>query len=171
VSPVLALVSAGATLAVEEASAPATFALLPALIIIPVLTALVIGLLPASRGDYAKVTALMGSTITGAVSLFVLAEFNSADGGFQLVSRADMVPSLGLSWYLAVDGISLFLVVLTGILFPIAIVTTEAHHQPKPYYLWLMLLMAGIAVVTLAFAMLLPDASQTSPQQVKPEAA
>ena len=36
---------------------------------------------------------------------------------------------------------------------------------------WLMLLMAGIAVVTLAFAMLLPDASQTSPQQVKPEAA
>ena len=36
---------------------------------------------------------------------------------------------------------------------------------------WLMLLMAGIAVLTLAFAMLLPDASQTSPQQAKPEAA
>ena len=29
----------------------------------------------------------------------------------------------------------------------------------------------AIAVVTLAFAMLLPDASQTSPQQAKPEAA
>ena len=36
---------------------------------------------------------------------------------------------------------------------------------------WLMLLMAGIAAVTLAFAMLLPDASQTSPRQAKPEAA
>ena len=36
---------------------------------------------------------------------------------------------------------------------------------------WLMLLMAGIAVVTLAFAMLLPDASQTSPQPARPEAA
>ena len=36
---------------------------------------------------------------------------------------------------------------------------------------WLMLLMAGIAAVTLAFAMLLPDASQTSPGQAKPEAA
>jgi hypothetical protein len=31
--------------------------------------------------------------------------------------------------------------------------------------------MAGIAVVTLAFAMLLPDASQTSPQPARPEAA
>ncbi len=36
---------------------------------------------------------------------------------------------------------------------------------------WLILLMAGIAVVTLSFAMLLPDARQTSPQQVKPETA
>jgi NADH-quinone oxidoreductase subunit M len=132
-----------------------SFALLPALIVIPLLTAAVIALLPASRGDYVKVTALVGSTVTGAVSLFVLAEFDSADPGFQLVSRTDMVQSLGLSWFLAVDGISLFLVVLTGILFPVAIVTTEAHHQPKPYYLWLMLLMAGSMGAFLALDLLL----------------
>lgn len=36
---------------------------------------------------------------------------------------------------------------------------------------WLLLLMAGVAVVTLAFSLLLPDASETSPQPAKPEAA
>jgi MFS family permease len=36
---------------------------------------------------------------------------------------------------------------------------------------WLLLLMAAIAVVTLAFALLLPDASQTSPRQPGPQAA
>jgi len=138
-----------------ESAAPAPFALLPALIAVPVLTAVAIALLPANRGDYAKATALVGSTITGAISLFVLATFDKGDPGFQLVSEQSWVSSLGLSWILGVDGISLFLVVLTGILFPIAIVTTEAHHEPKPYYLWLMLLMAGSMGAFLALDLLL----------------
>ena len=60
-----------------------------------------------------------------------------------------------MSWLLAVDGISLFLVVLTGLLFPIAIITSEPHHDPKPYYLWLMLLMAGSMGAFLALDLLL----------------
>jgi NADH-quinone oxidoreductase subunit M len=148
-------VTALAPVLASEGPAPAPFALLPALITIPVLTAVLIALLPASRGDYAKVTALIGSTITGAVSIYVLAVFDKTNPGFQFVSRADWIPSLGLSWFLAIDGISLFLVVLTGILFPIAILTTRADHQPKPYYLWLMLLMAGSMGAFLALDLLL----------------
>ena len=132
-----------------------TFPVLPALIIAPVLTAVIIALLPASRADYTKLTALLGSTITGAFSVYVLWNFDAADGGFQFVSQREWVSGLGLSWFLAVDGISLFLVVLTGILFPIAILTTEPHHNPKPYYLWLMMLMAGSMGAFLALDLLL----------------
>ena len=38
---------------------------------------------------------------------------------------------------------SLFLVVLTGLLFPLAIVAVAPHHDPKPYYAWLLVLQAG----------------------------
>ena len=142
-------------LAVDSAGEAVSFPILPSLIIVPLLTAILIMFLPASRADYAKLTALVGSSITGAISVFLLADFDKADGGFQFLVQREWVPSLGLSWLLAVDGISLFLVVLTGILFPIAIVTTEPHHDPKPYYLWLMLLMAGSMGAFMALDLLL----------------
>ena len=138
----------------EAAEAASSFSVLPALIAVPVLTAVLIALLPPSRADYTKLAALAGSSITGALSIYVLWQFDAADGGLQFVTRATWIESLGLSWFLAVDGISLFLVVLTGLLFPIAIVTTAPHH-PKPYYLWLMLLMAGSMGAFLALDLLL----------------
>ncbi|MEL7156080.1 MAG: NADH-quinone oxidoreductase subunit M [Actinomycetota bacterium] len=140
---------------VEAGAAAPSFPLLPALIAVPALTALLITLLPASRPDFIKLTALVGSTITGAISLFLLADFDADDPGLQFVTRQEWVPSLGLSWFLAVDGISLFLVVLTGILFPVALLTTEAHHDAKPYHVWIMLLMAGSMGAFLALDLLL----------------
>ena len=143
------------TLATEVGAEAASFPILPSLIVVPVMTAIVIALLPASRGDYVRLAALVGSSITGAISVFLLADFDKADPGFQFLVQTEWVPSLGLSWLLAVDGISLFLVVLTGIIFPIAILTSEPHHDPKPYYLWIMLLMAGSMGAFMALDLLL----------------
>ena len=131
------------------------FALLPALILIPIITAVILALLPASRHDYLKLVALGGSSVAGAFAVYALAAFDKADGGLQFVTRSTWVADLGLSWFLGLDGISLFLVVLTGILFPIAILATEPHHDPKPYYIWLMILMAGSFGVFMALDLLL----------------
>ena len=51
--------------------------------------------------------------------------------------------SLDIQFFLGVDGISLFLVVLTGILFPIALFAAKPDNDPKGYYAWLTLLMGG----------------------------
>ncbi len=120
-----------------------SLSLLPAIIIVPLVTAAILALLPAARPDYLKVTALAGSSVAGALSVYLLADFHTGEGGLQYVVHRDWVQSLGLSWFFAVDGISLFLIVLTGILFPIAILAAEPHHDHKAYYLWLMVLMAG----------------------------
>ena len=48
--------------------------------------------------------------------------------------------SLDIKFYLGVDGISLFLVVLTGILFPIALFAAKPDHDEKGYYVWITLL-------------------------------
>ena len=144
-----------ALLVATEATAAPSFPILPALIVVPAITALVIAILPSGRADYVKLVALVGSSITGALSLFLLADFELGNPGLQFVTRQDWVPSLGLSWFLAVDGISLFLIVLTGLLFPVAILTTEPHHDAKPYYVWLLLLMAGTMGAFVALDLLL----------------
>lgn len=142
------------SLLAAEAEKVDSFSLLPAMIAVPALTAVVIALLPKSRADYLKLAALVGSTIAGAMSFYMLIKFQ-VNGDFQFVTKQDWVPDLGLSLFFAVDGISLFLVVLTGLLFPIAILTTEPHHDPKPYYIWLMLLMAGSLGAFMALDLLL----------------
>jgi NADH-quinone oxidoreductase subunit M len=53
------------------------------------------------------------------------------------------VAALDIKFYLGVDGISLFLVVLTGILFPIALFAAKPEHDEKGYYLWITLLEVG----------------------------
>jgi len=54
------------------------------------------------------------------------------------------VTAWGISWHLGVDGVSLFLVVLTGILFPLVILGVDPHHDHKRYLAWLLLLEAGV---------------------------
>ena len=50
----------------------------------------------------------------------------------------------GVSRAISVDGNSLFLVALTGVLFPLSIVATDPHHDEKPYLAWMLLLQAGV---------------------------
>ena len=63
--------------------------------------------------------------------------------GFQFVVEHTWVQQLDIKFYLGVDGISLFLLVLTGILFPIALFAAKPDHDEKGYYLWITLLEAG----------------------------
>ncbi len=138
-----------------EAAEAVSFPLLPSLIFIPLLTALIIGLLPAHRDDYSRITALAGSAITGAVSVYMLAKFVVDDGGFQFVSERSWIADLGISFSLGVDGISLFLVVMTGILFPLGLLATSAHHDAKAYHIWVMILMAGSMGVFMSLDLLM----------------
>ncbi len=138
-----------------EAAEAVSFSLLPALVLVPLITALVIGLLPAHRADYSRVVAIAGSAITGALSIYLLADFDGGDGGFQYLVERDWVADLGLSLRLGVDGITLFLVVMTGVLFPVGILATDVDHDAKPYHIWVMVLMAGSMGVFLALDLLL----------------
>lgn len=124
------------------------FPILTMLVVLPALGALAIALTSARRPEYAKLIALLTSGLTGALSVWLLASFDTADGGFQFVTNQSWIDQWGISWHLGVDGISLFLVVLTGLLFPIAIAGIDAHHadgrSEKRYLGWLMLMQTGV---------------------------
>ena len=127
-----------------------SFPLLTALVLLPGIGALIVGLLPKRRPELVRLTAVLFASATGALTLWLLAAFHTGEAGFQFSTQHTWIADLGISWHLGVDGISLLLVVLTGVLFPIAMLATAPHHDPKPYYAWLLVLEAGCLGVFLA---------------------
>ncbi|MGA1569913.1 MAG: NADH-quinone oxidoreductase subunit M [Ilumatobacteraceae bacterium] len=133
---------------VAATGAALSFPLLSMLVFIPAVGALAVTLMPRRRPEYAKLTAAVASVATGALTVWATQAFDTADDGFQFVSRHPWIEAWGISWHLGVDGISLFLVLLTGLLFPLAILGIDPHNddpaRDKPYFAWLLLLEAGV---------------------------
>ncbi len=130
--------------AVEAGGGAAAFPILSMLILVPVFGAVAVALMPRSRPELPKVIALMISVATAAMTIWLLASFDTAEDGFQFVSKHTWIEPWGISWHLGVDGISLFLVVLTGVLFPLVIAGIDPHHDEKPYLAWMLMLQAGV---------------------------
>ncbi len=129
---------------------PVAFPLLTMLIAVPLIGAVIVALIPKSREEIVKVAGLGFSGVTLAMTVWLLTNFEKLDAGFQFGSKHEWIKQFGVSWNLGVDGISLFLVVLTGILFPIAILGPDERHNIKPYVAWLLLLEAGVMGVFLS---------------------
>jgi NADH-quinone oxidoreductase subunit M len=131
------------------------FPLLTAIVVVPAAGAAAVALVPRDRTPVVKAIALVASGVTGLLALYLLGVFDKGDGGFQLVSRHRWISSFGISWKLGVDGIALFLVVLTGVLFPIAIFGPEVHEDFKGYAAWMLVLEAGCLGVFLSLDLFL----------------
>ena len=100
--------------------------MLTAIILLPLLGALLI--LLAGRGDEAQAAsearyiALFTTCITFVASLFLWLGFDGGSAEFQFVEKHSWFVGLNINYYLGIDGISLFLVLLTTFLMPICIV-------------------------------------------------
>ena len=134
--------TASAVAATEVATS--SFPILAALVLVPAAGAVIVATMSKRRPEWVKLTAILFSVFVGATSLWMLASFKTSSSDFQFVSKHEWITTWGISWHLGVDGISLFLVVLTGVLFPLAIIGVDPHHDEKPYLAWLLLLEAGV---------------------------
>jgi NADH-quinone oxidoreductase subunit M len=142
-------------LASEAASAEPGFPILTTVVLLPIIGAITVALVSRRRPELAKQTAIMFALVTGALTLAIAWLFDSHDGGFQLVDSAQWIADPQISWKLGVDGISLWMVVLTGILFPLAMIAAPPHHDDKPFYAWLLVLMSGCLGAFLALDLFL----------------
>jgi NADH-quinone oxidoreductase subunit M len=142
-------------LAAEAHAESPEFPILTALVVIPAIGALMLALTPRSRPELSRLVGVGMSLVAGAMSLYLMTQFVIDEPGFQQTSKHTWVESFGISWNLGVDGISLFLVVLTGVLFPLALIGVKPHHDTKSYMAWLLLLEAGCMGVFLALDLFL----------------
>ena len=135
------------------ADAAVTTPLLPVAVLVPVAGAILVALLPKARAELAKPVALLATITTAALVGWMLADFDYTGpraGDFQFLSRQDWIDELGIQWLAGVDGISLFLVVMTAFLFPLAMLAVDPDSDPKSYFAWLLVLETGCLGVFVA---------------------
>ena len=120
----------------------------------PLLGIVVLFFLPREQKDTLRWTALITSLITFLLSLWVLALFDSSDPDLQLVAKYDWITVAGwnIQYYLGVDGLSILLVLLTGFLTPISILSTwtAIEERVKDFMIFFLLLEIGMMGVFLA---------------------
>jgi NADH-quinone oxidoreductase subunit M len=99
----------------------------------------------------ARRVALVVSVLVFAETLLLWTQFDSSSADFQFVERYAWIPAFGISYAVGVDGISLFLLVLTGFLTPIALLSSweSVHTKTRAFCIIILLLesaMMGVFV-------------------------
>jgi NADH-quinone oxidoreductase subunit M len=125
-----------------------TVPFLTLLILLPAVggTALaVLGLDRRLAKELVDAIAVLVSLATLVVAVIALVTMKVHFGGFQLLSNHTYTgETLGIRWYLGVDGISIFLVMLTAVLFPLVLITGKDKPNPRAYAAWMLLLEAAV---------------------------
>ncbi|MFN2493270.1 MAG: NuoM family protein [Pyrinomonadaceae bacterium] len=132
--------------------------LLTIIILVPVIGALATvgySLLKVKKESNYKWIALVFSVIDFGLSLFLIKGVGSKE--FQFVEDVLWIGSIGAHYHLGVDGISLWLVLLTTLLMPIAIVSswTAVQKRQLSYYVFLLLLAGAMIGVFVSLDLLL----------------
>ena len=105
----------------------------------------------ASTGALRNI-ALTVSLLTLLLSLPLFSNFDSSHPGMQFEQSVPWIPSLGIQYHVGIDGISLFLVLLTTVLTPIAILSSwnSIEKRVREYYLFMLMLETGMIGVFVA---------------------
>ena len=140
--------------AIAESGAGPGVPLLTSLVVVPAIGALVVALLPRHQEGLIRVVGLATTVAAAVLTAFMAVNFKAGADGFQFLTRHEWIPEFGVSWKLGVDGISLWLVVLTGFLFPIALAGPLVKKDVKNYTAWMLVLEAGCLGVFLALDLL-----------------
>lgn len=112
----------------------------------PLLGALLVACIPRGMERSHGHAAFAASLVPFALSLALLAAFDPAVTGFQFAENAAWIPEFGVSYALGVDGISLFLVLLTTFLMPIVMLAGwgDVHKHTKEYYVLMLAMQTGM---------------------------
>jgi NADH-quinone oxidoreductase subunit M len=99
-----------------------------------------------------KQVAIGTSVITLLISVIVLIRFDSGEPGLQMVEQVTWIPSLGISYLMAVDGASILFLMLTTFVTLLAVISSWSaiKEQVRQYYIFMLLLLTGMIGVFLA---------------------
>jgi NADH-quinone oxidoreductase subunit M len=115
------------------------------IIALPLFSGIVIWLLPETEKKSPRMIALATGLVTLILSAWAYVSYDISAGGYQFVQKADWLPVLGISYYVGVDGISLPMLLLSGIVVSTgAAVSWKIDERPREFFSFLMFLAASV---------------------------
>jgi NADH-quinone oxidoreductase subunit M len=122
--------------------------LLTALIALPLLGALFVAVMPRDAVRAQKTVALGVTAVIFLVSLLLLPGFEPR-AGMQFEVTRPWLPAFGISYHVGIDGLSLWLVLLTTFLTPVALLGswTSIDRRVREFNVFMLLLEAGMVGV------------------------
>ena len=101
------------------------FPLITVLLLLPVAGSIMVALIPRDREDLVKGAAFATTLAVLALSLPLYFGFQTGAPGFQFEEVHAWIPGLNIDYHVGIDGISLFLVLLTALLSTIAVLSSS----------------------------------------------
>ncbi|NLG98027.1 MAG: NADH-quinone oxidoreductase subunit M [Chloroflexi bacterium] len=118
------------------------FPFLSIIIFIPLVAGLAILAMPANRREWIRGTALGASLLTLFLTILLYANYHVSVGGYQFVEGPyPWLPALGISYYLGVDGISVPMMLLGGLVLAFGVmISWKVEDRPREFFAFLMFL-------------------------------
>src|SRR5882672_1128890 len=131
--------------------------LLTSLIVIPTVGALALLVLRGDDHKFIKGLALGVSVFEFAFSLLLLRKMDFSLSGYQLEENFHWISTPPINYHLGVDGLSVFLVILTTFLTAISVIASwnSIHERIKEFFVMLLMLEVGVVGVFLSLDLFL----------------
>ena len=115
------------------------------LTLVPFVGGFVVAGLGAGRKNLVRMLALASSLVGLGGALCLWMHFDASQGGIQFAEKVAWVPSLGIDYFLGVDGLGLLMVLLTAIVTPLAILASwNVEDRPHVFHMLVLWLQAGL---------------------------
>src|SRR5574340_283043 len=121
------------------------FPILSVLIFTPLAAGLILLMLPEEKKSWIKGIALAAGIIVLALSIWLYASYDIAQGGYQFQERVNWLPAFGISYYVGVDGISVPLVLMAGLVIVSGVlVSWRVDDRAREFFAFLLFLAASV---------------------------
>ncbi|MGA0199019.1 MAG: NAD(P)H-quinone oxidoreductase subunit 4, partial [Prochlorotrichaceae cyanobacterium] len=121
------------------------FPWLTAIVLLPLVASLLIPVLPDKTGKLVRWYALGIALADFALMCYAFwMNYEVGTASFQMTEQYAWVPQIGLNWTLSVDGVSMPLVLLAGLVTTLAILAAwQVDHKPRLFYFLMLVLYAA----------------------------
>ena len=127
------------------------FPILSIITLTPFAAGVLLLLFPAERKREIRITALAAASLTLILSVVAYVSYDMDKAGYQFVEKVTWVATLGISYYVGVDGISLPMVLLTGmVMFTGVLISWGIDDRPREFFAFLFILATGVFGVFVA---------------------
>ncbi len=127
------------------------FPILSVIVFTPIVTAIILLLIPSDRKTEVRVTALAAAAFALLLSIWAYFSYDISAGGYQFLEKYAWLPSAGISYQVGLDGMNAPLVLLTGIvMFTGVLISWKIDDRPREFFAFLFILATGVFGVFVA---------------------